>query len=158
MTNEPLPDPNVTGREFDAQAEANYTASAAEDTITTFTDVTPVQESTGYDNPVTSVETPASSETTYESTSEGWIESTPVADDFYSESYWVEEAPAAPVVEASAPAPVVEAPAAPVVEAPAPAPVVEAPAAPSYEAAVDSYVEAMAATPTASDDSYEYTK
>ena len=152
MTNEPLPDPNETGKAFDAQAEASYTAQAAENTVTSFTDVTPVQENTvtdvtpvqetsGYDNPVTSVDTPSTGETTYESTSEGWIESTPVSDDYYSESYWVEEAP------------VFEAPAAPAVEA---APVVEA--APSYEAAVDSYVEAMAAEPASVEESVEYTK
>jgi hypothetical protein len=60
-----------------------------------------------------------------------------------------EEAPAAPVTEAPAPAPAVEAPAAPVAEAPAPAPVVEAPAAPVVAPAPANPLKTPASKPVA---------
>ena len=61
-TNEPLPDPNETGRDFDAEGEANANAYVA---------------------PAASVET--------SSNNDQWVESVPVDDDYYYEDAWVED-------------------------------------------------------------------
>jgi len=64
-TNEPLPDPNETGRDFDAAAPAANNAAPQSVTVT---------------------EEPAPSNTS----NDQWVESTPVADDYYYEDSWVE--------------------------------------------------------------------
>ena len=80
-TNEPLPDPNATGKKFDEAGEKK-TTSAAPKAAPKAEETPKVQES-----PKTS--TPAVTETPKQE-SKQWVESTPVADDYYFEDAWIE--------------------------------------------------------------------
>ena len=70
MTNEPLPDPNETGRDFDNEAESNsYSEPAQSAAPQSFTEV---EEPVSNDN-----------------SNDQWVESVPVDDDYYYEDAWV---------------------------------------------------------------------
>lgn len=84
QTGQPLPDPNQTGAQFDAQAPA-YNAQAASTSVDSSSTQYRVQDSTGT--------------TTTEQVSGGWIETTPVEDGYYYEDSWVEEEPYSAAVD-----------------------------------------------------------
>lgn len=90
MTDQPLPDPEDTGREFDEQANDGAVAQVetAAATVESYDEVTTDE---GYSEPPVFTE---SEEPVVESYSEDqWVETVQVSDDYYYEGAWVEEDP-----------------------------------------------------------------